>query len=306
MNLLYITLTKFNKLVGDCPELERLKSFRNKFDYIKVVCMGSGLSLNIDGISIEGFPLSYFTLHCKKIQNRFDYVMASSLNLDGLVATSLNIPSSIRCGGEYKYLNPIKNIVSKAIQKVVLSRVDNLVVNSYYLKNKLGKGDVVYNGVDLKLFKKRTKEPKFMGNGVYIGRDSDSKGLDLIKKLNTYSKYRIDCVHDMDHKDIPKKMCEYDFLILPSRSYSSESLPNVLLEAMAVGLPCIASDVAGISEILPDEALFIENDYHSVRDVLFKLQDKKFRKSLVDRGFYITSRLDINKMNKRLMEKLFK
>ena len=42
-----------------------------------------------------------------------------------------------------------------------------------------------------------------------------------------------------------------DFLVLPS--ISKEGLPNVILEAMSMGLPVIASDIAGISEIVKND-----------------------------------------------------
>jgi glycosyltransferase involved in cell wall biosynthesis len=43
-----------------------------------------------------------------------------------------------------------------------------------------------------------------------------------------------------------------DLFILPSRS---EGLPRALLESMARGLPCLATDVGGNRELLPEEAL---------------------------------------------------
>lgn len=50
---------------------------------------------------------------------------------------------------------------------------------------------------------------------------------------------------------IPELLAASDVLFMPSHE---EGFPRVLLEAMAMGLPFVASDVGGVREIVPDEA----------------------------------------------------
>jgi len=54
----------------------------------------------------------------------------------------------------------------------------------------------------------------------------------------------------LENDEVRALMCECDVVVLPSRS---EACPLVLLQAMALGCVCIATDVGGVAEILKSE-----------------------------------------------------
>jgi len=90
--------------------------------------------------------------------------------------------------------------------------------------------ELITNGIDLEL--------RIAGEGP-----ERSKLVELAKVLIIN-----DRVHLMGHlDDIPRFLQGLDIFVLPS---SSEAHPNALLEAMACGLPCIATEVGGVSEVM--------------------------------------------------------
>lgn len=59
-----------------------------------------------------------------------------------------------------------------------------------------------------------------------------------------------------------------DLFVLPSRT---EGLPKALIEAMARGLPCIASAVGGVPELLSKEDLVVPNDPAALADRIMQV-----------------------------------
>lgn len=160
------------------------------------------------------------------------------------------------------------------------------------------------NGVDDSYFDKQippkdiTKPKREFWVG-FVGRPESIKGYDLaIKCANHFEKKdkQIKFIfvggntspHTDGNKiylgfrqDIKQIYQLFDCLILPSYA---EGLPNVLLEAMAQGVPCIASRVGGVDSIIDDDTnglLFPPGDIKkmSARITLLK-SDDAFRHKL--------------------------
>ncbi len=131
------------------------------------------------------------------------------------------------------------------------------------------------NGVDIKLFKPKPKKFSKIPIVLYVGRLEPQKNLTtlllaisqlprplklvlvgqgsqkqkLIRQAKNLSLNLI-IKDQINHREIPRIYQSADIFVLPSLI---EGSPKVLLEAMACGLPIVASNVIGIKEIIKSQ-----------------------------------------------------
>lgn len=69
-------------------------------------------------------------------------------------------------------------------------------------------------------------------------------------------------------KQLLKLISEYNLMVLPTKM---EGLPRTIIEAMAVGLPCISTPIAGVPELLSADYLFAPDDDKAFADEIMHL-----------------------------------
>jgi teichuronic acid biosynthesis glycosyltransferase TuaC len=80
------------------------------------------------------------------------------------------------------------------------------------------------------------------------GKGTNSALRSLAQRLNVYE--RVHFMGHLDHDQLPDALAAADIFVRPSRS---EGLGNSFIEAMAAGLPVIATQEGGLAEFLFDE-----------------------------------------------------
>lgn len=69
-------------------------------------------------------------------------------------------------------------------------------------------------------------------------------------------------------QEVRERLLEADIFVFPTKA---EGLPRAIIEAMAVGLPCLSTPVDGIPELLEDEFLFDPLDVEGFTNKILEL-----------------------------------
>jgi glycosyltransferase involved in cell wall biosynthesis len=179
----------------------------------------------------------------------------------------------------------IINAYEKTVSKLIIQNSDEIVaVSSAVMKHALSLGapsskvKVIPNGVDLEEFKPRREfEKTEVKKIIFVGRLFPNKGIQYLVKAapivlakHPYVEFiivgrgpmeaelrnmvkRLNIEHAFKFlgivPSVPEVMNQCDIFVRPSLT---EGMPLTILEAMACGLPVIASKIPGSSEVVKD------------------------------------------------------
>lgn len=189
-------------------------------------------------------------------------------------------------------------------ERLTQGLADRIVVNSEGLRRYMiahgirpERLQVIPNSVDIERFRFEPREEKRSDpffRVLFVGRLDRQKGVDvLVRAAAELADVRFDLAGEGPERDalqaqardlpnvrllgfrpdVPELLARADALALPSRW---EGMPNVLLEAMAAGVPVVATRVAGSADLVEDgvNGLLVEpDDPRALASALVRLRD---------------------------------
>ncbi len=232
-------------------------------------------------------------LYAKKLKkhNKYELCHAFFGVPCGFIAMLLKIPYIVSLrGSDVPFYNNRfywqDKLVLQRLRRLIWRKAKHVVANSIGLKELAKKSaptqeiEVIYNGVDTNQF--YPLKEKALGDKIKListGRLIERKGyryliealknnnqVDLtlvgdgnlaaeLKKLAVKNNVNAKFVGMVKHDELPKYLREADIFVLPSLN---EGMSNSVLEAMACGLPIIATDTGGSKELVQENGFIVD------------------------------------------------
>lgn len=256
-------------------------------------------------------------LEIKKINPDIIHIQSIPMGIPGLLSKIFLRKPYVVWGRGSDVYRP--DLFAKLISKIILKNADAVIALTQTMKKSMENIYrrpicVIPNGIDIKKFRNvskdlnNTSEKKII---LFVGTLRSVKGVEyLIEAMKTikvnYDNIKLliigegedrdklkdlvnklgldDCVEfagQISNHEIPKYMKKSDIFVLPSLS---EGFPNVILEAMAAGLPIVSTNVGGVPDIIQEEVNGLLVKPMSPRDtangVLMLLKDDELRKKM--------------------------
>ena len=143
------------------------------------------------------------------------------------------------------------------------------------------------------------KNPKIVF--LVVGKGPDMSNVQMqVKQLGIEQNFRL--TGFVSDADLPLYYNTADVFVLPSKS--GEGLPLVALEAMACGLPVIATNVGGISEIMVDDygRLVPPNQPQAFAKAILEFAETDFSSRKTELRAIVKEKYGWDKNVERLME----
>jgi glycosyltransferase involved in cell wall biosynthesis len=223
-----------------------------------------------------------FARWCRRTGARVVHTCEFYANVFGLPAAAF-AGVDVRIGNRRELVTPDKSGAQLACQRLAYSTAHAVVANSSAAAAQLRREGVpahkirtIANGVDFDALA-ATREPRPLRRIVMVANLRVEKGHDTLIQaapaiLERHPDVEFWIVGDGplrgvleqevaerglgsrfifhgQRQDVPALLAESDLFVLPSRT---EAAPNSVLEAMAAGLPCIATRVGGVPEFVED------------------------------------------------------
>lgn len=280
-SIIYVSLAS-EKTLNNSIHSHILEMFSKNFNKILVLCHGQKYVKDEGNITyLSGSFRDWFNYASKMPSSSL--IFATDFFVGGAFAVYLkkkiNSRLVLRAASPWVYsgFSPftlVKKLVLRFTKPLVIKNSDKVIYNSKSLIQHQYKHDytIIYNGVDTKLFKPIKVAPLTSKlNLIAIGNINKEKGLDYLFEAvkDMTDKVHLSIVGDglllerykrkypfakyygrVGHKDLPLIINQHDILVHPSYV---ESMPNVVLEAMACGKPVIATNIYGVPEIVDHE-----------------------------------------------------
>jgi len=137
--------------------------------------------------------------------------------------------------------------LASLVESQVLKWADKLTTDSKAVKQeyekKLGVNfEFLYAPLDISKFDELPSVSKITNQVVYIGRDSNEKGIDILRKIESEINGNVVYCTNVEWKEAMTRLKESSLLVIPSRM---ESIPQVIKEAFFLHIPIVATNVGG-------------------------------------------------------------
>ena len=271
---------------------------------------------------------------------RFDIVHAHWIIPQGIVQSFFKKPYIVTGhGGDISSMN---SGILRKLKERCLSNAKMITVVSKYKQQELERlypgyqNEIISMGVDTTLFEKKTNYVQnYFGQNnknviLYVGRLAEIKGIYYLIKAMSYVKDAILIIvgegperqkleylakesqneiyfwGSKTHKELKKIYASADVFVVPSITDdrgAQEGLPTVIMEAMASGLPVVASNTGGIPQLIKDEIsglLCEEKNVEQLANSINKLlSDERLRQRIIDMAYEAIKEYDYKTIAER-------